>query len=150
MTLDENFYQENSSEIWIDAYDSGDFPDIEAFEDLSLQFLTKVNDTSTKVNDLISTMCTYTFCGAAISSLVKLEGDIEKPLLSVLVHPFKQSRSPTFSDKETLFAILPSVPNPETEVATVEILNPIEFFEAKKGHQSRKPRKQDNRIEKEK
>jgi hypothetical protein len=90
-----------TSETWIEAYTSGSYSDLEAFENYSTQFFAKKNDPNIKAEELISTLCVNTF--SAILSVSALTdptrgGSDEKgtenenliPVLTILLQPFKE------------------------------------------------------------
>jgi hypothetical protein len=77
---------------------------MEALENYSSQFWSRVNDPNIKPEDLISNLCINTFSAIAFSSLVQYEKvdqkggdghsddeDEEVPVLSIFLFPFKES-----------------------------------------------------------
>jgi hypothetical protein len=127
MTINEDYDITKSSEIWLEAYSIGDHPDLRSFENFSGNFLKEVNNPSIKAENLISSLCNYTFSGLAVSSLTKVkhkgdEGDDEDivPFLTIIHHPFKDSPSPTFRKGDSLFGVIVDETNPKKEIQTIE------------------------------
>jgi hypothetical protein len=108
-----------ASEHWIDAYDNTSHVDLESFETFSTQFLEQVNNPAIDAKNLIGKLCLYTFSGIAISSMAKYQSDTndkeieEIPVLTLILHPFKESRSITFGKKEVLFGVSVDNDNPK-------------------------------------
>jgi hypothetical protein len=123
-----------ASEHWIEAYDTSSHVDIESFKTYSTQFLEQVNNPAIDAKNLIGKLCIYTFSGIAISSTAKYHSDnndtdIEEiPVLTTILHPFKESRSITFSKKEVLFGVSVDNDNPKKEVKTIEFVEPSTLF----------------------
>jgi hypothetical protein len=123
-----------ASEHWIDAYDNTSHVDLESFEIFSTQFLEQVNNPVIDAKNLIGKLCLYTFSGIAISSMAKYHSDTvdkqieEIPVLTLILHPFKESRSITFGKKEVLFGVSVNNDNPKKEVKTIEFIDPSNLF----------------------
>jgi hypothetical protein len=132
MTLNEdNNDYSLASEHWIEAYNKSSHVDIESFEVYSAQFFEQVDNQAIDAKNLIGKLCIYTFSSFAISSTAKYtsennDSEIEEiPFLTVILHPFKESRSITFGKKEVLFGILADDDNPKKEVKTLEFVDPL-------------------------
>jgi hypothetical protein len=144
MTVNENFEAiTKASEHWIDAYCTGGNVDLDSFENYSNQFLDQVNKPNITPGDLIGTLCMNTFSGIAFSSLVKYridDGDTaefeEVPVVSMVLYPFKASKSITFGDKEVLFGVVVNEENPKRDVKPIEFVKPMEIFKAWPGDSS--------------
>jgi hypothetical protein len=125
---------QSTTEIWLDAYISGGYHDIETFESFSLHFLSKVNDHLIKEDELIADLCINTFSAIAVSSFIKINTDGSKhgfenvPVLSLFLHPFKEIRSSAFGKDETLFSVLINPSKPQAGVKTIEFGNALELF----------------------
>jgi hypothetical protein len=141
MTLNnEEFDFSKASGNWIEAYNTMSYSDIEAIENYSTQFLSETNDPTIDAEDLICTLCVYSFSAVAVSCMVKYTGTNnetgdgqsdekeEIPVLSVILHPFKESRAISFSEKEKLFGIHASRIDPEKDCQVIEIEEPLKLF----------------------
>jgi hypothetical protein len=126
---------------WIEAYNTTNFPDMEAFENYSSQFLSQAYDPTIDADELICSLCINTFSAVAFSSMVKKTNentgdggtdyrteDEEIPILSVILHPFKESRALSFGEKEKLFGIHTNKSDPLKDFQVVEFVNPLDFF----------------------
>jgi hypothetical protein len=56
------------------------------------------------------------------------EEDDEIPVLSVVLHPFKESRAISFSEKEKLFGIHANRIDPSKDIQVIELNKPLELF----------------------
>jgi hypothetical protein len=138
MTINKNSnndnYEDKSTETWIEAYQNRSFPDIKSFESFSLQFLSQVNDHNIKPEELISILCVNNFSCFAVSSLSPTKQDDSEvdpeniPMLSLILHPFKEVRSLTFNKKEKLFGIILNMSRPKEGIKTLEFNDPLEIF----------------------
>jgi hypothetical protein len=136
MTVDNETYEAitKASEHWIDAYCTGGNVDIDSFENYSNQFLEQVTKPDITAAELIGSLCVNTFSGVAFSSIAKFridEGSTdfeEVPVVSMVLHPFKASKSLTFGEKEPLFGVVVDDTDPKKNVAPVEFVKPIAIF----------------------
>jgi hypothetical protein len=141
MTYNNDYNLNKASLNWIEAYKTTNYPDMEAFENYSTQFLSQVNDPTIDADDLICTLCMNTFSAVAFSSMVKRttnyttseEKDSETneeeiPVLSIVLHPFKESRALSFGGKERLFGIYANRSDPTKDSQVVEFVEPLESF----------------------
>jgi hypothetical protein len=135
MTINKNYDATKTSEIWLEAYNMGNHPDLRSFENFSGNFLKEVNNPSIKTENLISNLCTHPFSGIAVSSFMKIkhkgdEGDEEEviPALTLIHHPFKDSPSPNFRKHDSLFGIIIHESNPKREIQTIEFKDPRAAF----------------------
>jgi hypothetical protein len=126
-----------ASEHWLDAYNTNSTPDLESFDTFSSQFLEQVNNPDIDAANLIGNLCLFTFSAVAFSSMVKYRGggadetEMEEiPVLTIILHPFKESRLGTFGKKESLFGVLVNNKNPKVEAKPIEFLKPLNLFEA--------------------
>jgi hypothetical protein len=134
MTLnDKNDENKSTTEIWTEAYITRTYPDIKSIESFSLHFLSQVNDHNITA-ELIGNLCIHTFSCFAISSMSSTNSedtDTEPqkiPVLSLILHPFKEQRSPSFSSRETLFGVILNSSSPKIGVKTIEFNNPLDLF----------------------
>jgi hypothetical protein len=131
MTINNNYDPTKTSEVWLEAYNMGNHPDLRSFENFSGNFLKEVNKPSIKAKNLISNLCTHPFSGVAVSSLmtIKHKGDagdgVETvPVLTLIHHPFKDSPSPNFRKSDSLFGIIVDESNPKKEIKIIEFEDP--------------------------
>jgi hypothetical protein len=137
MTLnndDENNDFSLALEHWIKAYEKTSHVDIESFETYSTQFFEQVNNQAIDAKTLIGKLCIYTFCGITISSTAKYhkeddDMEIEEiPVLTMILHPFKESCSIIFGKKEVLFGVSVDDDNPKKDVKAIEFTDPSTLF----------------------
>jgi hypothetical protein len=76
-----------------------------------------------------------TFSAIAVSSLTNAKegsgghgNNEEVPVLTILLHPFKESHSLAFRNKETLFGIHVNRGDPKKDVQAIEFVKPLELF----------------------
>jgi hypothetical protein len=136
MTVDNENYEAitKASEHWIDAYSTGGNVDVDSFENYSNQFLEQVTKHDITAAELIGSLCVNTFSGVAFSSIAKFrldEGSTdfeEVPVVSMVLHPFKASKSLTSGEKEPLFGVVVDDTDPKKNVAPVKFVKPIATF----------------------
>jgi hypothetical protein len=129
----ENNPNKASAKHWIDAHQLGAYYlDLESFENYILSFLKKdANNPNIKAtNQIKNNLCINTSSRVVMSSLVKIkhtknEGDFDKiPVVSMIVHPFKESHLTAFIAKELLLGIIINALKLKAEIMVVKFLDP--------------------------